>query len=327
MHSGLTVWALLCWRRGRTGVAFWVAAGIALPFCYNVVFLYPALILALVPQVQRWLKIPEIWSFINSSTERRILAGFALAAGVACLLLAGSYSFNSQKLFWGSSTTSLRWTRGFRYLGLVCEQDVGPGETMPGSLHGASPAVQASVQSGFFMAYGVEVVRSCTPATICGTCLAVRPCVACGVCQHRRLLAVRGLPHEPVPDSGCAARQRRRSRCTREPSFHEGCCLGRHGRGRSMSIPASGDYFRWKWIRHEAPSPQITEVLDELLIRRGRDSQVARNVIIADWHSWRTLDYYLRYHPEGSVAYSGNSRIHRTGTRPAERIVRVGTPD
>ena len=44
-----------------------------------------------------------------------------------------------------------------------------------------------------------------------------------------------------------------------------------------------------------APSPQLTQTLDEMQQRLRADPTPAKNVIIADWHSWRVLRYYLEF--------------------------------
>lgn len=303
VHSGLILWAMICWRRGRSSVAFWVAAGIALPFCYNVVFLYPALLLALVPGLRRWLKIPEIWNYINSSVERRFLAGFALTAGVACLLIVGSYSFNSHKLFWGAKYDVFALDEGILGTLIWYAGKTWKLVTMPGSMHGVLPAAQTYVQAGFFAAYMLGVAalvrrrRYADLVLLCGPVVLVAFANVIGYWPYGAFRTNLFLIPGALLVSGVGLDVLTSTHGARVAVWAGMFVVV------VLSIPASPDYFRWKWISHGAPSPQITEVLDELLIRHGNGDRLARNVIIADWHSWRTLDYYLLHNAKGSTAY------------------------
>ena len=48
---------------------------------------------------------------------------------------------------------------------------------------------------------------------------------------------------------------------------------------------------------HWSASPQLTEVLDDIDRRRRADPGDWNEVLVADWHSWRPLAYYLPRYP------------------------------
>jgi hypothetical protein len=56
--------------------------------------------------------------------------------------------------------------------------------------------------------------------------------------------------------------------------------------------------YRTKSAEHWAPAPQLTEVLDEIDRRLGEAEDARKNIIIADWHSWRPISFYLRFYPD-----------------------------
>jgi hypothetical protein len=62
----------------------------------------------------------------------------------------------------------------------------------------------------------------------------------------------------------------------------------------AISEPAT---YRTKLAVHWAAAPQHTEVLDAIERRGVDDGANWTNVILADWHSWRPIAYYLRDYP------------------------------
>jgi len=69
-------------------------------------------------------------------------------------------------------------------------------------------------------------------------------------------------------------------------------------------LPTDLSYHKFKQYSEWAPSPQLTKVLDELLIRYQHDNYYKSNIIITDWHSWRPVFYYLNTHPVSHKAYA-----------------------
>jgi hypothetical protein len=304
VQCGLTLWAIACYQRGRVSAAFWITAGLALPFCYNVVFLYPAILLALAPRLRQWLGFKGIARYFSSSVERKVLLGVALAGGLACLAMYAAYGTNGHKLFWGAKygvfpldlglVGTLLWYVRKTWLLLA----------MPGSLHEVTSLAEACVQTAFVAAYVVGVARLARQrryaelALLCGPPAIAAFANMLGFWPYGDFranlflvpgaLLVAGLGFDWLAD------------------LHRAKVLVWAGMLAFLllSFPAGIDYYKWKWTREGAPSPQITQVLDELLVLQAQDSSVARNVIIADWHSWRTLRYYLGRHPQASKTYA-----------------------
>lgn len=69
------------------------------------------------------------------------------------------------------------------------------------------------------------------------------------------------------------------------------------------AVPRDFTYHRHKHMRDGAPSPQLTAVLDVIAQRTEHDPSMS-SAIVADWHSWRPLDYYLNRSPRGLHDYA-----------------------
>lgn len=65
---------------------------------------------------------------------------------------------------------------------------------------------------------------------------------------------------------------------------------------------ASPGQHRMKHAADWAPSPQLTQALGAMQSRLRADPSPIANVIIADWHSWRVLRYYLEFDTRASYA-------------------------
>ena len=71
-----------------------------------------------------------------------------------------------------------------------------------------------------------------------------------------------------------------------------------------LLLPDDFLYHKQKYQQHWAPSPQHTRVLDTILERYRQDNGYAANVILADWHTWRTFDYYINIDARGSMEFA-----------------------
>jgi hypothetical protein len=60
-----------------------------------------------------------------------------------------------------------------------------------------------------------------------------------------------------------------------------------------VALSVGVDALRGKHAVHWAAAPQLTEVLADIERRRRQDGTGATDVILADWHSWRPILYYL----------------------------------
>lgn len=304
IHSGVTLWALVCWQRRRASSAFWIASAIALPFCYNIVFLYPALILVLVaPQFLGQAQILVIRRYIARHVDRRLLLVFVLAAGMACLLLSDAF-VSDRKLFWGNKYGVFPIELG------VLETLVWYGTktwtllTQPASLHGVDPAVQAFLRPIFFTAYTLGVIALARKRRYAELALLVSPILfvaAANILGYwpygefrtnlfliPSALLVTGIGLDELANGV-------RARAVAYMVMLAICIAG---------LPRNPGYFKWKWMGDGAPAPQLTEVLDEVLVRQILGAGPDRNVLIADWHSWRTFHYYLGYHPDAKNTYA-----------------------
>jgi hypothetical protein len=327
LHIGLTLWALDSYRRGRTSAAFWVAAAVSLLFCYNIVFLYPALALALVPQSREWLKPDWIRQRFSDNNRLRLVLGLAFIAGIVCLALFASQGASQRRMFWGTKYGVFPMDSGVIEWLLWYASKTWDLVTLPGALHGAYPAISAYLQPAFFVAYVLGVValirqrRHIELGLLTGplVCVAVANVLGYwpyGPFRTNLFLIPSGLLVMGVGLDWLVTDAR--TRFVTDTAMLATVLL---------FLPVNDDYLRWKWIRDDAPSPQITDVLDELLTRQSLVNGNMRNVIIADWHAWRAMDYYLEHHPKTVNTYSAlraTTELIRgplNGLKPLERLV------
>lgn len=313
IHSSLLLWALVCWQRRRSSVAFWIASFMALPFCYNIVFLYPGLLLALAPRALEWTGMPALGRYAARNLDRRLLGALVVVVVVACLATSGLFD-NPRKIFWGEKygvfPVGLSIVESLFWYARETWQLV----TQPGGLRAVDPTSQGFIRSMLFVAYLLGIANLVRTRRLALLALLASP-LAC-------MAAANVVGFWPYGDF--------RTNLFMIPYVLLVTGLGldalaTHPRVRMVTwaamlslvfvlSPRDFDHFRWKWMRDGAPSPQLTEVLDDVLARRQLDGPAVRNVIVADWHSWRVIDYYLRYHPEAS-------RTH-TETRDSTKLVR-----
>jgi hypothetical protein len=65
-----------------------------------------------------------------------------------------------------------------------------------------------------------------------------------------------------------------------------------------VTLAAGTESFRTKRSVHWAAAPQMTDVLAEIDRRRRASDPGWSEVILADWHSWRPILYYLPRDPD-----------------------------
>lgn len=291
VHSGLLLWALVCYQRRRMGVAFPAVALAALPFCYNIMFLYPGLALAMLALSRIWHRVtPLQWAAIASASVLLVLFlhGFASEAlGTA-----------ERARFWGEkygvfppadaeALSVVGWyLRNTWHL-----------VTMPG---GTTMVAKIAFGVSFLVGVGALVAaRLFTPLA-----LLVGPLVL--------VLLANGLGYWPYGPF--------RTNIFLFPYFILVACYGldrlaAHRRLRAFAIAAAVILFAsmvplepraltMKHARDWAPAPQLTKVLDEMQDRLAADPRPAANAIIADWHAWRPLEYYLERSPRGRDTYA-----------------------
>lgn len=291
VHSGLLLWAIVCMQRRRVGVAFPAVALAVLPFCYNILFLYPGLALAMLAMSRIWHRVkPLHW------------AGFALAGTLLLLLLHG---FASEAL--GTAERARFW--GDKY-GVFPPADAGALSladwylrntwvlvSMPG---GTMTAAQVTFGISYLVGVGALVATRRFTELV----LLVGPLVFVAFAN--------GLGYWPYGPF--------RTNIFLFPYFILVACYGldrliTHRRLRAFAIAAVVILFAsmvplepraltMKHARDWAPAPQLTEVLDEMQDRLAADPTPAANVIVADWHAWRPLEYYLERSPHGRDTYA-----------------------
>ncbi|MCA1799508.1 MAG: glycosyltransferase family 39 protein [Xanthomonadaceae bacterium] len=301
VHSGLLLWALICYQRRRIGVAFPAVALAVLPFSYNIVFLYPGLALAMLALSRIWHRVtPLQWAGIAS-------------AGLLLLLLV--HGFASEAL--GTSERAQFW--GDKY-GVFPPADAGVLSVAGWYLRktwnlvtmaGGTTAV-AQVAFGFAFLVGVGALVAAR--RFVELALLVGPLVF--------VLLANGLGYWPYGPF--------RTNIFLFPYFILVACYGldrlvTHLRAVAIAaavilfvsmLPLEPQALTMKHARDWAPAPQLTEVLDEMQGRLAADPTPAANVIVAEWHAWRPLEYYLERSPHGRDTYA---RLRNEATLLQER--------
>jgi hypothetical protein len=64
-----------------------------------------------------------------------------------------------------------------------------------------------------------------------------------------------------------------------------------------VAVSGGAEPYRGKRSVHWAAAPQLTAALAEIDRRRRLDANIGPRVILADWHSWRPILYYLPSQP------------------------------
>lgn len=295
--AGLSYWALVCLRRGRVTLGFLSGALVAIPFCYPVVFLYPGVALAFAGErfsaLRRW------------TPQGRVIA----AVIATCVLVLGHlYLFErldaaQSRWYWGSKYDVFPISTGF--LGGLAwyARKTWDLLSLPGALENVPPALRSLFAIAWLggVAALVAAKRYRELALLGAPLVVVAVMNALGYWPYGAfrtnlfllpgLLLVGGRAIDWL-----AGRSR-----LRLASFAVVLL--------ALVAAATVDprSYREKSIAHWAPSPQLTAVLDAIQARQTADSGDWNEVILADWHSWRPIDYYLRRYPD----LHGRSRLVR----------------
>ena len=288
VYSGLTCWSLAALRNGRAGAGPWCAAAISLPFCYPVVFLYPALALAFFgEQLARLRRIA--WS--------RLLIGVLIAVPLLFLLHALIYeSLNaaSSRQFWGNKygvfPIDTGFLGGFAWYGDKTWSLL----ARPGAFDSVPPiALQLFALAAIGGAALLWVAKRLRElALLLVPLLAVALANLLGYWPYGAFRANLFLIPGCLLLTGLAV-----DWLALRPYLRFVALAAVAGLLVAvLSIDLAS--YRRKSIAHWAPSPQLTEVLNDIDIRRASDSDAGVNVIIADWHSWRPISFYLRRYPD-----------------------------
>jgi hypothetical protein len=287
VFAGLTAWALACLRRGRATPGLVAAALAALPFCYPVVFLYPALLLAFAGE--------KLAALRRLSTLQLIVAASALAA---LLLFAHMRLFEvldaaQSRAFWGSKYGVFPLDQGFVGTAAWYARRTWDLLALPGALD----ALPSSLRGWFALASLGGLVALIAEKRLRELALLLTPLAAValanalgywpyGAFRANLFLIPAGLLIGGHAVDWLAGRARLRVASWALVAVVMLAVLAVDPR-----VHAS------KSIAHWAPSPQLTAVLDDIERRRLAGAGRWNDVILADWHSWRPIAYYLRDFP------------------------------
>jgi hypothetical protein len=288
VYSGLIYWALLAMRRGRAGSGFWAAATIALPFCYPAVFMYPALALAFAgEQLGRLYRYAQRHAFI------------VLLVGIPAIFLLNMFLFDlvdagRNRYFWGRKYGVFPIDTGV--LGGIAWYARKTWALI--SLPGALDAVPLYARFLFGVAYvggtaAMLLDRRYREFVLLSGPLAMAAIAnVLGYWPYGAFRANLFL----IPGSLLLTGYSVEWLAARQPLK-----FAAYGVVAAVLIAAvSVDplSYRTKSIAHWAPSPQLTEVMDDIDRRRRADPDGPQDVLLADWHSWRPISFYLRDYPD-----------------------------
>jgi hypothetical protein len=282
VYSALLYWSLACLSRGASRRGLAVAALIALPFCYPVVFLYPAIATVIVGEKPKILRRMTLRHWVWTSL-----------VVVPILVIARYWLFEttgagSNWLLWGTKYDVFPVDTGL--LGGIAwyARKTWSLATLPGALDGMPVAGQAVF--GLCYIGGVAVLAAARRwrelLLLAGPLLGALAANMAGfwpygafranlflipgtllVAAHavdwvalRHVVAAWAAPAAIVLVAALIA----------DPQAY----LGK----RSVD-----------WVA----APQLTEVLADIATRRQADGRQMEDVIVADWHAWRPILYYL----------------------------------
>lgn len=288
VFSALTYWAFRGLRRGRAGAGLWTAAAISLPFCYPVVFMVPALALAFAGE-----QLKVLGRFVRRH------AVIVLLIAVPALFLVHVLLFNLldagiSRFFWGNKYGVFPIDTGFLgglewYLRKTWALMAFPG---------AIDAIPTYIRFLFGVTYigGTALLlndRRFRELTLLATPLVVAAVANLlgywpyGAFRTNLFLLPGGLLLIGVAVDWLAAQRQWR-------------IVGYAMLAGVLVAVGSVDpaNYRTKSVVHWASAPQLTEVLDEIDRRFEETAGARENIIVADWHSWRPISFYLRYYPD-----------------------------
>lgn len=306
LHIGLTLWALTCLERRTISTGFGAAMVAAIPFCYNILFLYPGLLIAII-SVRSHGALGAVCDKVARLTAFQwTVAAIAAIASFTLLHIVVSDALNTapRQGFWGEKYDVFPVGLSFLQAAGWYVEKTWALITMPADLIGLSPGAAAAAKHLFGVAYLAGIA----------SLMIRRQLVILALLAGPLLMAVLAnmLGYWPygafrtnlflIPGAalvGCIGFQQLAS-----IRHLHGVVTGIVVAMLILFIPVDAGYHRTKHMRDGAPSPQMTEVLDEILRRYHGDGSPVANVIVGDWHSWRPLRHYLEVSPRGRTTYS-----------------------
>jgi hypothetical protein len=305
IHSGVLYWAWLCIKNGKASSTFIVTTTVACLFSYNLVFLYPGLVLALYSkQLKEKLKITI--DFLKNKSEYRFLfvVSFIFFIVAVVFIIDPLFSSVSQRRsFWGNKYNvfpiSLEYWEFAKWYFIKTWELI----NMAGELRGKFSALTQVFSWFFFSTYITGIIilvrKRQYPLLylLCGTLL-------CTLLANLLWL----WPYGAF-----------RTNIFLIPST---LLIFGYGLDWFFSLPKiriiwggvmiialinfssiALNTHKFKHADDWAPSPQLSEVLNEIQDRYKNNKQFNSNIIIADWHSWRPIRYYLITDPAGKINY------------------------
>ncbi len=290
VFAALTLWTLRLRHAGsnRSRAGLIAAAVVAVPFCYPVVFLYPGIAFALFGQ-----KL----ALLRRLSTRQWVYGLLLALTVLALVHFVTYEML------GAGASRLLW--GAKY-------DVFPiGTDLPGAVAWyAQKTYQLIALAGELNRMPVAGTFLFGAAYATGLALLVRSKrwneLALFAGPLVMALAANLLGYWPygafranlflVPGTILVAAQAVDWAASRQWGRQTA-----YGALALMLLAATVDgpeIYRSKHSAHWAAAPQLTAVVADIARRSRNEGSAWTDVILADWHSWRPILYYLPRAPE-----------------------------
>jgi hypothetical protein len=281
VYSALLLWSLACLRRGASRWGLALAALLALPFCYPVVFLYPAIALVVAGE--------KLGNLRRISCRQWI---WAAVVAVPVLIVARYWLFEatgaaSSRLLWGAKYDVFPIGTGFVHgIGWYLRKTWSLA-TLPGELDGMPAA--GRVLFGLCVAGGVATLAAARRwrelLLFAGPLVAALAANVAGFWPYGAFRANLFL----IPGTLLAAAQAVDWLAARRPA----AAWALPGAILLVAITSDPNAYARKRSVDWAASPQLTEVLAEIAGRRAADGRDLDDVIIADWHAWRPIHYYL----------------------------------
>lgn len=289
LHVAFIAWALECLRRRSAGLGFALAPAAALPFCYNLLFLYPGLLLTLY-QIRSG---GRYWALTRALTRRHMLLLAVLTVlvlSVAHFTVAEALGVSDRRQFWSAKYGVFPPGQGFLrtvawYLDATWSMITMPANP---SVFGGLVAPIARCAFGLAWVAGAVALARTRPVEML---LLVGPL---GFALLANLLGY--WPYGAfrtnlflIPASTLVATVGLQLLLTRQ---------------RTVAVmlvivivvamaPWNPSYFHHKRITDGAAAPELTRVLVPVL-RSAAMEPTVEQIVVADWHSWRPLQHYFK---------------------------------
>ena len=277
---------------GRARAAVWVGALAALPFAYNVVFLYPGLAAATLP---RWLRERPLASLL-------CLAAACVVVALAAIQIHAALDLGARHAIWGDkygvfpppggTTDTVRWYARATWNLL----------RFPAALptpHASLSAPLASVCAAVAVFGAWMLARRRRFALLL---LLVGPVAFAGVANAFEFWPYGAFRTNlfMIPPLALLVGVGMQALMAWSPL--RGVVSAAALAAIAVWVVASPGQHRMKQAADWAPAPQLTQALSAMQSRLRADAEPAANVIIADWHSWRVFHYYLDFDARASYA-------------------------